>query len=115
MLFLATPHQGSSHSKLLNKILGMVPTKTQKQYVRDLNISSVTIRTIDELFKSINEDLILASCYETFPLKIGPGLTKVGWPIKTHIISVIKEANCLIKMIVEPHHAVLGVDRKSVV
>ena len=77
MLFLATPHAGSSHSKVLNKLLGIVPSKGRQQYVRDLNISSATIRTIDELFRGTMGDLILASLYEVFPLKIAPLYNKV--------------------------------------
>ncbi|KAF8458837.1 hypothetical protein BGX38DRAFT_1293344, partial [Terfezia claveryi] len=88
MLFLATPHAGSSHSKALNKLLGMVPSKGRQQYVGDLNISSVTIRTIDELFRGSMGGLMLASLYEVFPLKIAPLYSK---------------------MIVEKHHAILGV------
>ncbi|RPB28590.1 hypothetical protein L211DRAFT_396286 [Terfezia boudieri ATCC MYA-4762] len=88
MLFLATPHAGSSHSKTLNKILGMVPSKGCQQYVRNLDISSVTIRTMDELFRGAMEGIMLASLYEVFPLKIAPLYSK---------------------MIVEKHHAILGV------
>lgn len=78
MMFLATPHMGSSHSKLLNNILSVVPTKGRQQYVNDLNISSITIRTISELFKGVMGDLLLASLYEVFPLKILPGYNKVS-------------------------------------
>jgi len=92
MLFLATPHQGSSHSKVLNKILGMVPTKARQQYVNDLNVSSVTIRTIDELFRSAIDDLMLASLYEVFPLKIAPLYSKVSPPEKP-VVSLATETN----------------------
>ncbi|KAF8475002.1 hypothetical protein BDZ91DRAFT_712118 [Kalaharituber pfeilii] len=92
MLFLGTPHRGSSHSKLLNNILRMAPKRGPQQYVNDLNISSITIRTIDELFKGVMDDLILASLYETIPLKMGP----------------------IEKMIVEPKNAVIGVPTELV-
>ena len=112
MLFLATPHQGSSHSKVLNKILGMVPTKARQQYVNDLNVSSVTIRTIDELFRSAIDELMLASLYEVFPLKIAPLYSKVSTPSKISSFawnSMKLIILYLMKMIVEKHHAILGV------
>ena len=91
MLFLATPHQGSSYSKVLNKILGFVPTKGRQQYVNDLNVSSVTIRTIDELFRSAIDDLMLASLYEVFPLKMAPLYSKVSAAPKYSVVLLVIE------------------------
>ncbi|RPB28591.1 hypothetical protein L211DRAFT_396459 [Terfezia boudieri ATCC MYA-4762] len=93
MLFLAVPHNGSGHSKSLNRILRMVPTTGRQHYINDLEISSETIRTINGLFINTMGDMMVASLYEVIPMKLAPGYHR---------------------MIVDPNHAILSLETEII-
>ncbi|PGH02303.1 hypothetical protein GX51_04744 [Blastomyces parvus] len=65
IVFLGTPHRGSSFAPILNKILRMVPTIRSKVYVNELEKSSTSINDINEQFRNVCGDLELVSFYET--------------------------------------------------
>ncbi|KAH6640333.1 hypothetical protein F5144DRAFT_483160 [Chaetomium tenue] len=76
VVFLSTPHRGSSHAGSLNKLLS-VTVGTKKVYVTELESNSTSIEDINEQFRSVGKGLRLASMYETLPTKMFPGIKKL--------------------------------------
>lgn len=75
VLFLATPHRGSQYAKTLNKILSTLPMgPPPKAYVASLDAQSEALQDINEQFRTICQDLVLFSFWETS--KVSFGLTK---------------------------------------
>ncbi|KAL2270544.1 hypothetical protein VTJ83DRAFT_2728 [Remersonia thermophila] len=50
IIFLATPHKGSTHAHLLNAVLALVPNRARRPYIDELQTTSPTLHTINELF-----------------------------------------------------------------
>ncbi|OIW35531.1 hypothetical protein CONLIGDRAFT_666106 [Coniochaeta ligniaria NRRL 30616] len=76
IIFLATPHRGAQHAKVLNNILSAAPLGAPpKAYVADLERQSSSISDINENFRQHCEELSLVSFYET--LKTNMHLSKV--------------------------------------
>lgn len=74
MLFLATPHRGAQYAKMLNNILSTAPMGAPpKAYVADLDNHSVALQDINEQFRTICQDLVLVSFFETMKTGFGPG------------------------------------------
>jgi WD40 repeat protein/pimeloyl-ACP methyl ester carboxylesterase len=76
IIFLATPHRGTQHAKVLNNILSAAPLGAPpKAYVSDLERQSTSISDINESFRQGCEELLLVSFYET--LKTNLHLSKI--------------------------------------
>lgn len=72
MLFLGTPHHGSSLAKTLNKILAAsIVGPSPKQYVADLARDSPMIEDLNEQFRHYLSEFDVASFYETRYTLIG--------------------------------------------
>jgi|ERR1700722_18890143 hypothetical protein len=66
IVFLGTPHHGSSLAKVLNRLLAAsIIGPSPKQYVADLAENSPTIEDLNEQFRSLPSKLRIASFYET--------------------------------------------------
>lgn len=76
MLFLGTPHQGSSHSRILNTILKSMPGGSAKGYIAELDVKESSLQDLNEHFSRCSRDLHLVSFFETNMTSIGH-LTKV--------------------------------------
>ena len=75
IMFLATPHQGSSHAHTFNNILSVVFSK--KVYISELDGSSPSIEDINEQFRGICSSWQLVSLYETVPTKVARGIKRM--------------------------------------
>ncbi|KAB5530436.1 NACHT and WD domain-containing protein, variant [Coniochaeta sp. 2T2.1] len=76
IIFLATPHRGAEHAKVLNNILSAAPFGAPpKAYVAELERQSSSISDINENFRQQCEELSLVSFYET--LKTNMHVSKV--------------------------------------
>lgn len=71
VMFLSTPHNGSSHAGLLNNVLAATMGKS-KTYMSDIASNSTFIEDLNEQFRGVCEDIQLISVYETLPTKLGP-------------------------------------------
>ena len=66
MVFLGTPHHGSSLAKVLNRLLGAsIIGPSPKRYVADLAENSPTIEDLNDQFRILSSKLRIASFYET--------------------------------------------------
>lgn len=70
IIFLATPHRGSSLAETLNKILS-VSIQSSKQYVSDLQRNSSRIIDINDQFRLYADKIQIVSFFETQPTSIG--------------------------------------------
>ena len=76
IIFLATPHRGTSYAKILNNILSSTPLGAPpKAYIADLDTHSSALQDINEQFRSVCGELALVSFFET--LKTSFGLYKI--------------------------------------
>jgi len=76
IVFLATPHRGAQYAKMLNNILSTAPIGAPpKAYVAELDTQSSSLQDINEQFRTVCEDLRLASFFET--KKTNVGVTKL--------------------------------------
>jgi len=72
IVFLATPHRGTSLAEILNRILAVsIFTHSSKQYIADLNRNSPALEEINEQFRHIAPRLRIVSFYETLQTTIG--------------------------------------------
>jgi hypothetical protein len=79
IVFLSTPHKGSSLARTLNSMLSTLG-RASKVYVSELDSSSTSIEDINEQFRAICDSWQLISLYETKPTKLVSGIKKmVGW------------------------------------
>ncbi|KYG47040.1 hypothetical protein M433DRAFT_63914 [Acidomyces richmondensis BFW] len=69
IVFLATPHRGSSFAGTLNRVL-MASLQSPKGFISDLNKSSSTLEEINEGFRHVAEKLWIWSFYETRATKV---------------------------------------------
>ena len=76
MVFLSTPHKGSNYAHILNNILSAAPLGSQKLYISELANNSSSLQDINEQFRIICGDLILASFYESLKTSLGPGVKR---------------------------------------
>ena len=76
IVFLSTPHRGSNLAEVLNRILA-VSFQSTRNFITDLNRSSVALEEINEQFRHIAPRLSIWSFYETLPTAIGPRKTMV--------------------------------------
>ncbi|KAF7534265.1 hypothetical protein G7054_g6367 [Neopestalotiopsis clavispora] len=87
VIFLATPHRGGDLSALLNKLLS-ASFRGSKQYVTELDNHGSFLRTLNEQFRHIAENLQIFSFYETIQTSLGLGSSmiveedaaKLGYP-----------------------------------
>ena len=77
MVFLATPHRGSTFAAMLNNILRASPGGSAKNYVAELERQSGSVQDINELFRNICGDLKLVSFHETMKTNVGAGIKKM--------------------------------------
>ena len=77
MLFLGTPHWGSSFAELLNNILNTAPSFSRKLYVAELAKTAPSLQDINEQFRNVCGGLQLGSLYETRKTPIGPLVKKM--------------------------------------
>ena len=72
MIFLATPHRGAQHAKILNAILSTsLLGASPKAYIDDLDTHSRTLQDINEQFRTSSGELELMSFYETRKTSFG--------------------------------------------
>ena len=71
IIFLSTPHRGSNLAEILNRILA-ASFQSARNFITDLNRSSVALEEINEQFRHIAPRLSIWSFYETLPTPIGP-------------------------------------------
>jgi hypothetical protein len=77
MLFLGTPHRGSSFAELLNNVLSTAPSFSRKLYVAELAKTAPSLQDINEQFRNICGGLQLGSLYETQKTSLGPLVKKM--------------------------------------
>ncbi|KAF2759829.1 WD40 repeat-like protein [Pseudovirgaria hyperparasitica] len=66
IVFLGTPHRGSSFANVLNNILASsIMGPPPKAYIADLDVQSTTLQDINEQFRTSCGAIVLASFYET--------------------------------------------------
>lgn len=70
IVFLATPHRGSSLADTLNKLLN-ISLQSPKQYVSDLQKSSARIVDINDQFRFYADKVQIVSFFETQPTSVG--------------------------------------------
>ena len=71
IVFLSTPHRGSNLAEILNRIL-VVSFQSARNFIKDINRSSMALEEINEQFRHIAPRLSIWSFYETLPTRIGP-------------------------------------------
>ena len=71
IIFLSTPHRGSNLAEILNRIL-VASFQSARNFITDLNRSSMALEEINESFRHIAPRLSIWSFYETLPTPIGP-------------------------------------------
>lgn len=76
IMFLSTPHRGSSYARTLNSFLALM-MGSSKVYVSELESSSTTIEDISAQFRGICGPWKLVSLYETLPTKVMSGVRKL--------------------------------------
>ncbi|TGO27826.1 hypothetical protein BPAE_0036g00370 [Botrytis paeoniae] len=64
-LFLATPHRGSDLAQVFSKLLHLVGGN--RPFVADLTRDSLALRSINDEFPDLCQDILLYSFYETVP------------------------------------------------
>ncbi|KKY25011.1 putative nacht and wd domain protein [Phaeomoniella chlamydospora] len=72
VMFLSTPHRGSTLAPLLNKILNISIKHSTKQYITDLAKNAPFLEQINEQFRQVAPELQIFSFYETLPTPVGP-------------------------------------------
>ncbi|KAF8858537.1 hypothetical protein BDZ45DRAFT_714474 [Acephala macrosclerotiorum] len=77
MLFLATPHRGSSYADYMNNVLSTTPGFAAKIYVSELEKASTSLQDINEQFRTVCDDIKLVSLYENQKTNIGLGIKKM--------------------------------------
>lgn len=70
IVFLATPHRGSSLADILNKFL-YVSFHSPKQYINDLMRNSLRISDINDQFRIHADKMQIVSFFETQPTNVG--------------------------------------------
>ncbi|RFU23947.1 hypothetical protein B7463_g12392, partial [Scytalidium lignicola] len=65
LYFLATPHQGSESSQLVQTLISISPFHGEKPFVQDLKPTSAMIQLINSEFPRYSQDVQLFSFYET--------------------------------------------------
>jgi hypothetical protein len=71
MVFLATPHRGSSHATYLNNLLRVSASHGTKLYVSDLERVSASLIKVNDTFRHYCDSLTLYSFFETKELSMG--------------------------------------------
>ncbi|KAG9233799.1 NACHT and WD domain protein, partial [Amylocarpus encephaloides] len=71
IFFLATPHRGSDSAQLLNNMLKVSGVMSSREYVTDLEKSSLSTQSINDEFRMFEDDLLLWSFYETLKTSLG--------------------------------------------
>lgn len=72
IIFLSTPHRGSSLAPLLN-LLAATLGASPKVYLSELGVNSPSIENLTEDFRGVCNSLQLVSFYETLPTRIPGG------------------------------------------
>ncbi|KAI1110445.1 hypothetical protein F5Y14DRAFT_428823 [Nemania sp. NC0429] len=77
IMFLSTPHRGSSYAHSLNTLLSVMIGTSSKVYVSELESSSTSIEDIGEQFRAICSSWELVSLYESLPTKFSLGIKRM--------------------------------------
>ncbi|KAL2022191.1 hypothetical protein VTK56DRAFT_6020 [Thermocarpiscus australiensis] len=93
IIFLSTPHRGSSHANSLNNLLSVMVGTSNKVYVAELDSNSTSIEDINEQFRSASGPLRLVSMYETLPTRVSPGIKKLIVGKDTGILNYPREVS----------------------
>jgi WD40 repeat protein len=80
MIFLATPHRGSSHATYLNNLLRVSASHGTKLYVSDLERVSASLIKTNDTFRHYCDSLTLYSFFETKGLSMGATASAVIVP-----------------------------------
>jgi len=78
IMFLSTPHKGSSHASTLNSLLSVLLGSSTKVYIAELDPSSTSIEDISEQFRGICGSWELVSMYETKATRLSPGIKRMA-------------------------------------
>ncbi len=70
-MFLATPHRGTNLAELLNRVLSVF-FQSPKDFIVDLNKSSLAIEEINDTLRHVAPKLSIFSFHETLPTHVGP-------------------------------------------
>lgn len=100
ILFLATPHQGSSLAQTLSRLIALVPGA--RPFVDDLMPQSTILQSINEEFPRICSKLQLISFYETRPMNLGVNR------------SLIVEKMCAVMNVPNERRTLLDADHRNV-
>ncbi|KAK4102353.1 hypothetical protein N658DRAFT_470033 [Parathielavia hyrcaniae] len=93
IVFLSTPHRGSSHASSLNNLLSVMIGTSSKVYLAELDSRSTSIEDINEQFRSVSDPLHLVSMYETLPTRVSPGTKKLVVGKDTGILNYPREVS----------------------
>ncbi|KAI1259686.1 hypothetical protein F5Y18DRAFT_432995 [Xylariaceae sp. FL1019] len=77
IMFLSTPHRGSTYASSLNTLLSLMVGTSSKNYVSELDSSSTSIEDVGEQFRAICTSWQLVSLYESLPTKFSPGVRRM--------------------------------------
>ncbi|KAI8949375.1 hypothetical protein F4801DRAFT_553398 [Xylaria longipes] len=77
IMFLSTPHRGSTYAHSLNALLSVMVGSSSKVYVSELESSSTSIEDMGEQFRAICSSWELVSLYESLPTKLSPGVKRM--------------------------------------
>ncbi|EEP81421.1 predicted protein [Uncinocarpus reesii 1704] len=77
MVFLATPHKGSSLAQTCNNILKTTPGYSLNSYATELERGSSTLQHINEQFRNVCAGLELVSFCEGLKTSVMPGYKKI--------------------------------------
>ncbi|KAM7215760.1 putative WD40 domain containing protein [Rhypophila decipiens] len=91
IMFLSTPHRGSSHASTLNGLLSLLVGSSKKVYVSELEPSSTSIGDINEQFRGICGSWELVSFYENKVTKLSPGIKRIIVDKNSGILNYPKE------------------------
>ncbi|KAL2263940.1 hypothetical protein VTK26DRAFT_4127 [Humicola hyalothermophila] len=93
IVFLSTPHRGSSHASSLNNLLSVMIGSSNKVYLAELESNSTSIEDINEQFRSVSTRLRLVSMYETLPTRVFPGIKKLIVGKDTGVLNYPREVS----------------------
>ncbi|KAK4097307.1 hypothetical protein N658DRAFT_500536 [Parathielavia hyrcaniae] len=70
IIFLSTPHRGTSLAETLNRILQVSFTTSPMQFISELSAGSQTLQKLNEQFRHVAPKLDIVSFYETRPTPV---------------------------------------------
>lgn len=70
IIFLSTPHRGTSLAEILNRILQVSFVTNPMQFIAELAAGSQTLQKLNEQFRHVASKLQIVSFYETRPTSL---------------------------------------------